>query len=127
LKKGCFVKIIIVLTILVAAVLYIAQNYMDELIINPGKRIIKNVATNEFNKKLENVKQTPEKDSLIILFNDFIEKKFEKIKKININNGNYKEEDIDNFFGSINKYLRDSIISETDLLKIKNIMEEDLE
>jgi len=100
---------------------------MDELIINPGKRIIKNVAVKDFTKKLENVKQTPEKDSLLTLFNNYFDKKFENIKKVNLKNGEYSEENIDNFMFSINKFLKDSLVDEKDLLEIKNIMEEDLE
>ena len=37
MKKSCFVKSIVVLTIIVGVVLYIIQNHLDDWVINPAK------------------------------------------------------------------------------------------
>ena len=60
MKKGCFVKSIILLTVLTAVLLYLINYKFNDIIINPGKNFIINQVTQE----MEFVKSSPEKDSL---------------------------------------------------------------
>ena len=126
MKKGCFVKSIIVLTILVAAILYIVQNHLDA-ILKPGKKILKNLVLSDVENDLAYVKASPEKDSLLVLLDDYIDKKFDKIKNLSEKNDENIEINIDKFIDSISIYvIKDSLIDKNELSEIKIIIEEDL-
>ncbi len=63
MKPGCFLKSIIVLTIIVATILYIIQ-HKSELFFVPGKKIIAGAFTENWDKQFDFVKDTPEKSEL---------------------------------------------------------------
>ena len=78
MKKGCFLKIIIILTILIAAILYVVENHFDDFIRKPGEKIIKDLVFKDVNREMEYVKNSPEKDSLKVMINSFIYNKIHK-------------------------------------------------
>ena len=126
MKKGCFVKTIIILTILIAAVLYFVQNHLDSLL-KPGKKIVKNLLLSEAENDLAYVKASPEKDSLFILFDEYLDKRLDKIKTLSDKNEEEVEININKVIDSINKYMiTDSLIDEKELQEIKIILKEDL-
>jgi|YelNatPaOPRAMG01_1025707.scaffolds.fasta_scaffold00174_34 hypothetical protein len=106
MKKGCFVKIIVLLTILTAVVLYLINNKFDNLVFNPGKKIL----INQINRDLEFVKDSPQKDSLKLLINNYIM----EIKNINSVYG----KQINLFADSLKVALKDSIIDEREYKKL---------
>ena len=113
-KRGCFLKIIIALTIVVAVILYIVQNHLD-VVINPAKRVISSFITNEAFKHFTYIKNTPEKDSLKVLLNDYLKDKITKTKSLNT-------EDLDWLIDSIKVVVTDSLITKNDLTKIKELI-----
>ena len=126
MKKGCFVKSIIILTIFIAAILYFVQNHLDT-ILKPGKKILKNLLLSEVESDLAYVKASPEKDSLLLLFDDYLDEKIDKIKTLSDKNEDEIEINIYKLIGSINKYVvPDSLIDRNELLEIKIIIKEDL-
>ena len=64
MKKGCFLKFIIIFTIVLAVILYLVQNKFDELFLEPGKEIILTAIEDSWNTELEYIKDSIEKDSL---------------------------------------------------------------
>ena len=72
MKKGCFIKAIIVLTIVVASITYILQNKFNDYIFTPGKKIILPLFVKEFKSKLTYVKDSPQKDSLYVMLKTFM-------------------------------------------------------
>jgi hypothetical protein len=72
LKKGCFLKFIIIFTIVLASVLYLVQNKFDELFLEPGKELVLSVIEENWNSELGYVNDSPEKDSLKILLQFYI-------------------------------------------------------
>lgn len=114
-KRGCFLKIIIALTIVVAVILYIVQNHLDDVVINPAKRVISSFITNEAFKHFTYIKNTPEKDSLKVLLNDYLKDKITKTKSLNT-------EDLDWLIDSIKVVVTDSLITKNDLTKIKELI-----
>lgn len=117
MKKGCFLKVIIILTILTAAVLYIVQNHFDELILNPGKKIVKSIMMSGVEENLANVKENIEKDSTRFLIENYINNAFSEKNEINSN-------EIEWIIDSLNFYIQDSIIDNSDFQKIKEIIKE---
>ena len=126
MKKGCFVKSVVVLTIFIAAILYLIQNHLDT-IVKPGKKIIKNLALTDIEDNLAYVKSSPEKDSLLVLFDDYLSKKLDKIKNLSEKNGDKTEINVDELLDQIKPYIiNDSIIDAKELSEIKTIIKEDL-
>jgi hypothetical protein len=117
MRKGCFVKVIIILTILTAAVLYIIQYRFDDLIKEPAKKFISGLAADEIAKEFDFVKDSPEKDSLIAIAADFVASKSDLIDSYSKKDAAYIKE-------RLNFYLRDSIITKEELEQIKNEIKE---
>jgi hypothetical protein len=118
LKKGCFVKIIIVLTVLIAVVLFLAQNYFDELILRPGEKLIKGFVFKGINREMRYVKETPEKDSLKVLMDNFVHNRLKNKKEISING-----EEMKKLVDSVKIFFADSLITADELEKIKKLFE----
>jgi hypothetical protein len=119
MKKGCFIKIIIILTILIAAVSYIIENHFDDFVLKPGKNIIKDLVFKDVNKRMEHVKNSPEKDSLKVLLNGFVFPKLRKEHKLN-------NEEFEDLIDSIETTLNDSVISSAELKNLKIIFKKEL-
>jgi uncharacterized protein (DUF2267 family) len=119
MKKGCFLKIIIILTILIAAVLYVVENHFDDFIRKPGEKIIKDLVFKDVNREMEYVKNSPEKDSLKVMINSFIYNKIHKEHKLNTG-------EIENIVDSVQEVLKDSIISAAELENLKSIFKKEL-
>ena len=136
MKKGCFLKSIIILTILLAAVLYLFEHHFNDLVIKPGKGILKDIALKQITKKFDKVKETPEKDSLVTLINDFVESRINKIgedkdktgkddNNININiNDDELDAQIQGLIDSLNIYLKDNVVDHNDLQRVIEILKE---
>ena len=119
MKKGCFLKVIIILTILIAAALYVLENHFDDFIRKPGEKIINDLVFNDVNREMEFVKNSPEKDSLKVLINSFI---FNKIhKEHRLSSG-----EIENIVDSIKSALKDSTISPVEIDNLKSIFKKEL-
>lgn len=118
MKKGCFVKIIIVLTVLIALVLFLVQNYFDEFILKPGEKLIKGFVFEGINREMKNVKETPEKDSLRVLMDNFVHSRIKNKKEINING-----EEMEKLVDSAKLIFADSLITADELEKIKKLFE----
>ena len=117
MKKGCFVKSIIVLTILVAAVLYIVQNHLDA-ILKPGKKILKNIILSDIENNLVYVKPGEEKDLLKVMLEDYLTKKIESADKIS-------DKDFDWLTDYLKTAVKDSVIDKKELNKIKELIKEE--
>lgn len=72
MKKGCFLKFIIIFTIVLASILYLVQNKFDELFLEPGKELVLSVIEENWNSELGYVNDSPEKDSLKTLLQFYI-------------------------------------------------------
>ncbi len=72
MKKGCFLKFIIIFTIVLASILYLVQNKFDELFLEPGKELVLAVIEENWNSELGYVNDSPEKDSLKALLQFYI-------------------------------------------------------
>ena len=119
MKKGCFLKIIIILTIFIAAILYIVENHFDDLIRKPGEKIIKDLVFKDVNREMEFVRNSPEKDSLKVLINNFIYDKIHKEHKLNT-------KEIENMVDSVKEVLKDSTISPAELENLTSIFKKEI-
>jgi len=114
MKKGCFLKTVIIMTIIIASVLYIFQNKFDEIFIGSGKKFILSVFEDKWAKELNYVQDNPEKDSLKLLIKFYIAdtKSAEEISN----------EETDFFFQILKNSFKDSLIDKTELSEITNLI-----
>lgn len=115
MKKGCFVKSIITLTVITAVVIYLVKNHWNDWIIAPGKKIVVSIAMNSVKDDLESLKNNSTKDSLIVDLKTYLTKKLGKTKEIT-------DEDLSFVADSIKSAASDSIITEEEYLNIKQIL-----
>jgi hypothetical protein len=111
MKPGCFLKSIIVLTILVAVILYIFQ-HKSRLFLEPGKKIVADLFINNWDDEFSYVKNTPEKTELKESLVSYIKNlKYEDIQEDN---------DLDKLFAMVNGAAKDSVITGGELKEILN-------
>lgn len=114
MKKGCFLKVIIIITILIAALTYIIQNKFDDFVFAPGKKIIAPMFLKNFDEELKDVKESPGKDSLRAMIKEYIENA-KNLKDLS-------EDSLKTFFKTINYSIIDSVISNEELDKIRKLI-----
>jgi hypothetical protein len=115
MKKGCFIKSIIFLTILVAVVTYIVQQKFDSWVLKPGRGIIKKVFDESWDKDMAHVRASAEKDSLRILIKDYIDR---------VSSGDLKNEKVEKIKDIIINASSDSIIDRNEFINLRNILRE---
>lgn len=109
MKPGCFLKSIIILTIIVAAITYIIQ-HRSELFLEPGRKMITSVFNDDWNEKFNYVKDTPEKVEL----KNVLKKYLDSLKLKNIPD----DKEINKITVMVQKAAADSLISKTELNEI---------
>jgi hypothetical protein len=72
LKKSCFLKFIIIFTVVLAAIIYLVQNKFDELFLEKGKEFVLSAIEDGWNTELAYITDSPEKDSLKNLLHFYI-------------------------------------------------------
>ncbi len=115
MKKGCFVKLIIALTIITAVIAYFVRYKFNEIILIPGRYLI----TKSLDENLGRIKESPEKDSLRILIKNYVS----GIKKVDNDSG----KSIGEFADSIKVMLtKDSVITKDELNNIKELLKRNM-
>lgn len=108
---------IIILTILVAAIAYILQNHLDDWLINPAKEFFSELFVSGVDDELSFITESHEKDSLRTLLKVYLQDKFTNTKELS-------NKDIDWLVDSVKVIVSDSVITKEDLNKLKNLIEQ---
>jgi len=114
MKKGCFLKTVIIMTIIIASVLYIFQNKFDEIFIGPGKQFVLSVFEEKWATDFNYVQDNPEKDSLKSLIKFYIA----DIKSAD----EFSDEETEKIFQILKNSFKDSLIDKTELSEITNLI-----
>ena len=114
MKKGCFIKLVFIITILIASVLYIIQNKFDDIFLNPGKKLISELIEDNWETELGYITGSAEKDSLKSLLNFYVE----GIKSVNDISENKHEK----LFELLEITFKDSLITKRELLELTEIV-----
>src|ERR1039457_6061389 len=78
MKKGCFIRSIFILTIITGIIVYLVQTKWDDI-----KNMLADVPRKGIEKTLVKFKESPEKDSLKVLLDDFFSKHLVNFHQIN--------------------------------------------
>ena len=112
MKKGCFLKSVIVLTIIVASIAYLIQFKSKGLFFEPGKKMLASWFADDFKKNIDFVIQSPQKDSLNLLIKSFIESA-EDFKDLS-------EDPLQDFLRTVDGIISDSVITSNELDNLRN-------
>jgi len=115
MKKGCFLKTVIIMTIIIASVLYIFQHKFDEIFLGTGNKFILSDFEDKWAKELNYVQDNPEKDSLKSLIKFYIA----DIKSAD----EFSDEETENFFQILKNSFKDSLIDKSELSELTNLIE----
>ena len=110
MKKGCFIRSVFILTIIIGVIVYLVQTKWDDI-----KIMIAGVPRKGIEKTLIKFKESPEKDSLKVLLDDFFTKHL-----VNFNQISNKM--FDPLLTSLNEVGPDSLINLDKLNNIKQIL-----
>lgn len=116
MKTGCFIKSLIIATIVIASITYIVTNKFDDWVKKPIQDFAFNIALEEFNEEIETIPNSQNKETLIKMVESFIVD-LRKVDNINMNN-------LDKVGKMLNNVISDSDISMDELNEIKSTMEE---
>lgn len=114
MKKGCFLKLVVIITILVASVLYIIQNKFDDIFLNPGKKLITELIEDKWETELVYITDTVEKDSLKMLLQFYV-KGINTVDEIS-------EDKLEELFELLEITFNDSLITKKELSKLTKIV-----
>ena len=117
MKKSCFIQAVVVLTILVAAAIYIIQYKLDDWFIKPTKNILLSEAVKDWDKEVKHIHESAQKDSLKALLIYYIDniKSMEDVV-------NLEEE---NFLKEFNLVIKDSLITSKEISKLTLLLKKE--
>ena len=117
MKKSCFIQAVVIITILIAAVIYIIQYKLDDWFIKPTKNILITEAGKNWESKTSYIKNSIQKDSLRSLLIYYIEniKSIEDV--VNLDQEKILEE--------FELVIEDSLITDEEISKITLLMQKE--
>ena len=118
MKKGGFLKFIIIFTIILAASLYIVQNKFEEIFLDPGKEILLNALEEGWRENLNYVKESATKDALKSLLEQYIT----KMKSTN----NLSSDQTKEIIKYLESAFKDSLVNPNELDDIRELIEKEL-
>ena len=115
MKKGCFLKFIIIFTIVLAAIIYLVQNKFDDLFLKKGKEFVLSLIEDSWDSELGYIADSPEKDSLKNLLHYYISG-IESAKDLT-------DESTKDVINYLEQTFKDSLIDNEELSHINNLIE----
>lgn len=119
MKKGCLIKLLVVSTIIFAAVFYIFTNKLDTWIVKPIKSFVYDSAFGEVKENIELLKPSTEKDSLVNVLKGIMTD-FENKKNININ-----VKHLNSIADSLLSFTSDSVITPEELNRFIKLVKDE--
>jgi hypothetical protein len=118
LKKGCFLKFIIIFTITLAVTVYLVQNKFEEIFLNPGKELLINALEQGWEDNIDKLKESSAKDSLKTLLENYIT----KMKSTEDLSSDQTKEIIK----SLEKTFKDNNVDPEELNRVRELIEAEL-
>jgi len=117
MKKGCFIQSVIIVTILIAAIVYIVKYKLEDWLVKPGKKLILSEVSKNWEKEAAYIKESVEKDSLKSLMKYYLENIKTKEDVVNL------EQDI--FFTEFKLSIEDSLITDNEISNLTLLMKKE--
>ena len=114
MKKSCFIQSVVIVTILIAAIIYVIQYKLEDWFIKPGKKFLISEAVKNLDNEVSYIQESVQKDSLKSLMKYY----FENIKTME-EVVNLDEEIFINEFKSV---IEDSILTDEEISKLTMLL-----
>jgi hypothetical protein len=116
-KKSCFIQAVVIITILVAAAIYIIQYKLDDWFIKPTKKILITEAGKNWESETSHINDSVQKDSLRSLLIYY----FENIKSMK----DVVNLDQEKIFEEFELVIEDSLITDEEISKLTLLMQKE--
>ena len=117
MKKSCFIQAVVIITILVAAAIYIIQYKLDDWFIKPTKNILITEAGKNWESETRHINDSVQKDSLRSLLIYY----FENIKSMK----DVVNLDQEKIFEKFEVIIEDSLITDEEISKLTLLMQKE--
>lgn len=117
MRKGCFIKSVVIVTILIAVIIYLIEHKFDDWVVKPGKKIILSEVAKNWDNEDEFIAESTEKDSLRSLMKYYLKniKTFEEVVNL----------DEINFLKELGLATEDSLVTENELSKLSSLLKKE--
>ena len=117
MKKSCFIQVVVIVTILVAAAIYIIQYKLDDWFINPAKKILVSEVDKNWDNEVKHIEESVQKDSLRSLMFYYIKNVKSMEEVVNLDEENFIKE-----FGVV---IEDSIITDEEISQLTLLLKKE--
>ena len=117
MKKSCFIQVVVIITILVAVIIYIIQYKIDDWFIKPAKNVLVSEIAKNWENEVKHIKDSAQKDSLKSLLIYYIENVKSMEEVVNL------ETEI--FLQEFKRVTEDSTISDEDISKLTLLLKKE--
>jgi len=117
MKKGCFIQSVVIVTILIAVIIYIIEYKLNDWLVEPGKKLIIGEIVNNWEKEAAFIKESHEKDSLKILMKYYFENIKTMEEVVNL--------DQDIFLNEFKDVIEDSLITDNEISNLTLLLKKE--
>lgn len=117
MKKGCFIQAVVIVTILVAAAVYIIQYKLDDWFIKPTKKFLVSEVVKNWDNEVKHINESVQKDSLKKLMIYYMEniKSIEEVVNL----------DEEKFSKEFKLVIEDSLITDEEISKLTLLLKKE--
>jgi hypothetical protein len=117
MKKGCFIQAVVIVTVLVAAAIYIIQYKLDDWFIKPTKKFLVSEEIKNWDNEVKHINESVQKDSLRSLMIYYIENVKSMEEVVNL--------DEEKFLKEFNLAIDDSLITDEEISKLTLLLKKE--
>jgi len=117
MKKGCFIQSVVIVTILIAVIIYIIEYKLNDWLVKPGKELILSELSKNWEKETAYIKESVEKDSLKLLMQYYLENIKTMEDVVNL------EQDI--FLNEFKDVIKDSLITDNEISNLTLLLKKE--
>ena len=117
MKKGCFIQSVVIVTILIAVIIYIIEYKLNDWLVKPGKELILSELSKNWGKETAYIKESVEKDSLKLLMQYYLENIKTMEDVVNL------EQDI--FLNEFKDVIKDSLITDNEISNLTLLLKKE--
>ena len=117
MKKGCFIQAVVIVTILVAAAVYIIQYKLDDWFIKPTKKFLVSEVVKNWDNEVKHINESVQKDSLKTLMIYYMENIKSSEEVVNLDEEKFSKE--------FNLVIEDSLITDEEISKLTLLLKKE--
>lgn len=117
MKKGCFIKSVVIVTIFVGVIAYLIQNNFNNWFLEPGKKMLVQQIAENWKTEATFIKDSEQKDSVGILLQFYFKNIKTMEEVVNLEN--------DLFLSELEDVIKDSVVTDNEVTKLTQILKKE--